>query len=608
VETDTTGFLSGGPTLSRDTAQAWHGQSSLKVVTNTNAYQSVSASVGASAYKPNQPYTFSAYMKWDGVSNGGVAPTLRFYCQANDLAPGNTSIGSVGSVTLTTSWARYVFTVTMPTVFSNGGYAFTAIGLRADTGSPGQAATYWMDGLQIEAGGVASAWHQGYLAPSLVRQGKVQIYDASGNNIYTGFAAKLDDKTDKTKVYTEVECYDQWQDMDRVIVNKVYINQSDVAIIRDLFTSYAPQIDLSLVPTSGSFVFPDLKFREKSLQHAAQYVADTTGFQLYITPAGKLLYQPLTAAGNAPFSLTDTNPNGVTTAGLWVTEYTQDDNAIVNRVFVHGGNKLSSDFTQDISNQVTATNLIFTLAYVPHKASDGAIHVTANGVALVVGYANSSDALKSAGGTKDVLIDQDNHTATFSSVPATPLTVKYRYYAPLIVVVTNAASFTYFGRYFDTEVNDSSIVDSPTALARARALLATQGFGLTHIVLGTRMAGLQAGMLVRIDHSVRNIHDTYQVQKVTYQAHGNGVYFYEVELGAWKWSIVDVLMWADRHGLNDQTEDVSEDVINAQQLLANVAVTTSLTTSLRTGGGYYARTAPVGDGHDAYAGLFTITS
>ena len=72
-------------------------------------------------------------------------------------------------------------------------------------------------------------------------------------------------------------------------------------------------------------------------------------------------------------------------------------------------------------------------------------------------------------------------------------------------------------------------------------LLLEQAYGFEHITLHCWRPGLQAGMMLRIDHNVRDIHTAYIVQTVKIQPLGNGQFQYEVDLGAWNWNLVDIL-------------------------------------------------------------------
>ena len=50
----------------------------------------------------------------------------------------------------------------------------------------------------------------------------MKIYDFTSTLVFGGYAGIIDDTTNRKSVYTHVQCYDYWQQLDRIIVTKVY--------------------------------------------------------------------------------------------------------------------------------------------------------------------------------------------------------------------------------------------------------------------------------------------------------------------------------------------------------------------------------------------------
>ena len=188
---------------------------------------------------------------------------------------------------------------------------WTTIGLRIDTGSAVTGSTFWMDGLQIELGNVATTWMPGGTAPFLVRQGEVIIYDANGNRIFGGYATDFQDKTEYTRVKTQVTCSDYWQDLARVVINQIYTSEYDNQILDDLFENYAPTIDLSDWNQVSTYLFTKIYLRAKTLQESVQQIADTVGFDVWVDPYKKFQYKSPSNSGTAPFAVSD-NPDFIT--------------------------------------------------------------------------------------------------------------------------------------------------------------------------------------------------------------------------------------------------------------------------------------------------------
>jgi hypothetical protein len=461
AESNASIYFHGTPTLSIDTAEAWQGTHGLKVTTQGggNQYEQVGCYLPVSSFQPGATYTFSAYL-----FSGSAGSTLRIYWQGDDGYPTNNNVGAVNTYTLAAGWQRFVITATMPNPIP---FRHTT-GMRFDTGGTAQAIVFWLDGFQCETGSTAHTWIEGntQAGPYLVRQGLVQIYDSNNTNIFTGYVAKLNDMSQYPQSFVEIECYDYWQDLDRVVVNEVYVNESDTYIIRNLLQKYAPWIDRSLIPTTNQFTFTIKRFKQYSLQKAIQAVADTVAYEVYITPDAKFYYAAPHTATTAPFGFTDSlEPLDFRAwVNYKVDQYTQDDNAVVNRVFYYGGQRLVGDYTQDCSGQCDGKSKVFLLAYAPEKASDGAIHVTINGSDISTGY-EGIDTLISQGGSYQAIVNTVSKVVQLDTAyPAgTIASVRYRYKVPLILTLTDQGSYQYFGRYYDATLADDSIYDISTA-------------------------------------------------------------------------------------------------------------------------------------------------
>lgn len=426
---------------------------------------------------------------------------------------------------------------------------------------------------------------------TIVRQGDVQIYDARQNLIFGGHVTKLDDASYGVNTRTIFNCVDYWQALDRVEVQQVFTGQSDVAIITSLLTSYAPWVDQSLLPATGNYVFAK-RVCKGTLRDVLQAIADVTGFLIWIDPESKIHYASPSSSSTAPFDLSD-NPNSITSFGYALTKYEVDDNAIINRVYFYGGKNTSPDFIQDLSPQANGTNTTFLLAYPPDNAADGAKHIVLNGVELVVGSVfdkTTNGQFKSQGGTADVLLNATQQIALFDVAPLATdtLSAKYRYQTPLVVVLSDQQSYNFYGGWFDGRIADKTVYDVQTALQRCRLKLAQHSRGLVSISLTTWTPGLQAGQLVKLTNKLRGIDETYLVQKVTSVPLGHGEFEYDVDLGAWNWNLLDLLVQNAR--ANNPVDDYTEEdttVIQAHETATAATAVVAITKSTHTSAAYY---------------------
>lgn len=602
VQNDTTGFTTAnGTTLSRTTAQYWQGGASLQVVCPGSVpTEGFKAILAGSNFVANATYTLSAYVRGSG--------TVKFICQnQGDFS----TVGGVFTTQLLSgAWQRISITVTMPATIPTAGMA-----LHISTYSVAQAVTFFADGLQIEQGSTATAWTYGGVpaSPKLVRQGEVIVSDSSGANIFGGYAVVLEDQTVKKTNYVKVSCVDYWQFLDTIIINKVYNAQTDLFIVQDLLTTYAPWVAQDLLPSSGSITLSVENFQHFTLQKALQRVANKSGWNMWIDPSKHMRYVDPTKSPTAPFSLSD-QPNFTSSFQCGVDDYTIDDSSAINRVYFYGGKSLSNDLTQVLTPQANGVNDLFVLAYYPHKSSDGLFHLKVNGTDVNLGFVGgigASNTLVANGGTANALLNIDSHTIQWdtASIPTgtVPVTFVYRREIPLLVVVADNSSFAFYGRYLDGVISDSSVFDQSVAVRRCQTLLYEQSFGLETLTIRTWRAGIMAGQIIRVDHTMRNIHKSFIVQSVQVTPKGNGYFEYALTLGAWHINLVDAVMHLARLANPEDTSATeSESTIAITSTNQNVGMHLAVTTSTRTMGGYFPRLTPANDGTDAYPGLFSI--
>jgi hypothetical protein len=400
------------------------------------------------------------------------------------------------------------------------------------------------------------------------------------------------------------------------VVTEVYNGQSDTYMIKDLITKYAPWLDTSLIGSETNYLFGSLPLLHVTLQAALQAITDTAGQVIWITPDRKVHYIPLNGASSATYSISDM-PNFSSSYPAAITKYEQDDTSAINRVYFYGGNYLSNDFTQDISTQANGSNTLFQIAYYPYEATDGHVHVTVGGVAQAVAFTGADQSLPQnvlkPAGTADCLINRSSHTIQFATAPGSGVSVtcKYRYQLPLTVVLTSAASVAFYGMYLDQVYTDTTVVQTSQAIQQSRVLLSEQAFGLTTLEMDVWQPGLVPGTVITVNNSVRGINANFMIQSVEgfFMGGGtSGTIRYHVVCGAWHWNVIDVLMSMLRGGtpLDTNIDGEGSPIQVPDVPVDTVDLTFTVTTSTRTQGGYYPRSTPLGDGHDAYPGLASI--
>jgi hypothetical protein len=459
--------------------------------------------------------------------------------------------------------------------------------------------------------------------PKLVRMGELIVKDAVGNTIWGGYATMFTDIS-TTKLgndkqnFTTIQGVDYEAKLNRIIVNQSYVAQTDVQIIKSLMSIYAPYINTStFLPPSGVFVFPVKNFQNVSVLNALQNIASITGYLIWIDFQKNLHYVQPTNAANAPFYLSD-QPDFLSSFPHNVQQFVQDDNSAINRAIFYGGKTPSKDFTQDVSPLANGSNKTFPVAYYPYVPSSGAYVVTVNGSTQTVGYAtgtsNAANTFISQGGTAQVLVNPDSHVFLFDTAPGSGATVHitYQYEYPLIVVITDEVSHHLFGDpYLDGTISDSSVFDSVTAIQRCKVLLSQQSLGLVTLKIDCWQGGLKSGQTLKVVNSLRGINGSYLIQEVETQPLGAGNFVYHLTCGSWNWNMIDVLVKvAGGQTVIDNTTQANQNpqilFVNSANNNANAHAAAPVIANT-TVAPYYARSAVVGDGHDAFPG-FSVAS
>ncbi len=419
--------------------------------------------------------------------------------------------------------------------------------------------------------------------PYLASNGEVVVTD-NGTLIFDGFVDTCEDKTDKLVVKTKITCHDAWQELGFTLVNNVYSNVYDVDILNDLVANWVPWITLD--PTTigcGTLIYKKV-YRGKSVIDIIQDMCKISGYTAWVDFNKVLHYKNPNQLPQAPIALSDV-PDNINTFAHSVTKYSLDTTSIVNRVLFLGGKELSSDYTQDLSPQANGSNLLFVLAYYPHVASDGYVHVEVGGVAKVVGTANANNTLpknmfKSKGGLADVLVSADSQTILFDTGEApsnngpNSVTATYRYTYPLAIEVTSQPSYLMYGKYYDGKIVDQSVFTITEANARAQTVLTQQAFGLPTLELITYTPGIVAGQVVNVTNQVHGINASFRALTTKTTAYSKDVLWYDITLGAPKPDANTAIMAALQLAApQDTTTDESTTVIQFYEHYGNLVVT-----------------------------------
>jgi hypothetical protein len=396
----------------------------------------------------------------------------------------------------------------------------------------------------------------------------ISIYDDSAVLIFSGYLLypkKFVPITNNAIIY-DIECVDQHQIADRLLVAKTYINTSAQDIANDLYYTYLePEgvtigeiYGVSLFPSSGLFpsdtLFPFASTvileqatfpRVGTVADAMNELAEITGYQWYIDYDKKFYFAPRTFF-NAPFSITDTS-------AVMNINVKQDKSQYRNRQYIRGGLSQTDLITLEKPTPnpdgVSRTFILrFPIAEKP-RIFINSTEINSNDIGI-----NGIDTGKKyyyLYNANTIIQDSTETILTSSDV----IEVTYRGLVALSLVSENPAAIAErasveggTGVYERIDV-DAAISSRQEALDIANGKLTKYAKILREITYDTYTAGLSAGQLQNVNLTQYNISSTdFLIDKVQIsELDGTGRLLYTVHaidgetFGGWQKFYRDLL-------------------------------------------------------------------
>lgn len=332
--------------------------------------------------------------------------------------------------------------------------------------------------------------------------------------------------------------------LDAVIVAKVYENMMDSAILADLFSVYLGEVNATTYVQSGRN-HTRIMFNRITLYEAVAQLAEMSGFDWYVDYDKNLHYfHPVT--NTAPFHLSDT-PNFISHFPYSDLDYNKEAIKLVNRILIVGGTYLSDNSEFELANNGQATVLL--LPYRLHKPTDAtAVQVWRNtGSDTTPVWTPQTVGIDYLHNLTDYdcLYNYQEKFLKFATAPADlkrSARIRGRYPVPVLVRLSEQASYNKYSRWFDDKVIDQNIDSREWAQLVGKGILAERAFEKEFGMLVCTKDGLVSGQRVHIINALRNIDDYYLVNRVITRLIGGSVAQYSVEFGEYNPSLVDILL------------------------------------------------------------------
>jgi len=303
---------------------------------------------------------------------------------------------------------------------------------------------------------------------------EVIITDEGADRVFAGHATrrKVEPAPSDARRRVTLYCQDYTALLKTVVVMEDYTDQTDEAVLDDLFTNYLPEITTANVTASVgtySFVFDNV-----TLFDAVKQVAEKARARWKVDYSKDLHYWTGTTPAAADFGISDA-PDFLATYPFdrGTLSYTDDGEAIVNRVIVQGGVGPSAVITEYFSGD--GVEVEFFLSTRPIRSL---VSITVGGIYQT--YDTDfviDDFVDKDGYMVDCLVNYHRGRvrwdgATPPAVGTNNIAISYVSDTEVAVTCNHVGSQTKYGRIFTRRVTDRDISTVEEAEAYGEAYLA----------------------------------------------------------------------------------------------------------------------------------------
>ena len=328
------------------------------------------------------------------------------------------------------------------------------------------------------------------------------VVNYNSAKIFAGYILSSDETINGFIKYYSVTAKDYSEIMDRMIVSKVYTNQTAQQIISDLVSTFTTGLTIGTVNCPVSI--PLMKFNYISVRECIKRIINVVGnYDYYVDYNAALFFLPI-GTTPAPFTITDTSQNY-----NWNSLEVQADlSQLANVIMIRGARRtgtlsMTEYFTGD------GTTCTFALAYTYPSSPI----VTVGGVTQTVG----NDG-----------VDQDsafqcmwNPTAqsirfTSGNIPtAGTRNIHVQGYPtyPLLLMKSDQNSINTYGQW-QKVIIDKNLQDQATASQRADAELLANSQPISTLTFTTYVDGLQKNQVLNFISAKRNLNLSLKIQQI----------------------------------------------------------------------------------------------
>lgn len=354
-----------------------------------------------------------------------------------------------------------------------------------------------------------------------------------------------------------VSCIDHSFQMDRLLVARIYEDETVGNIIADIIATFAPGYTTTNV--SCDFVVGKIVFNHLTITQCLRKLSDIVRYDWYVDEDKDVHFFP-SSTNVAPFDLTDTTGSHVFRSLV----RTNDGSQLVNRVKVRGGEYDGTSYTDTITVSGNATKSFV----MPYKMSNLQVELdTGSGfVAQDVGI-DFIDTFPDF----DVLHSFQTQSFRFENALSAGNKVRFtgNPKTPVVAILEDQASVEQYGP-IEKLVRDTAILNNTIARKRAAAELMTYASEAIDARFRTYVGGLRTGMLLNVNTA--GYTDELLIKQVTFSGRTKDSFEYSVAcISTQRYTLLDLL----RKIVAPEPQETDEREIAEQLYAANQNITVS---------------------------------
>lgn len=343
----------------------------------------------------------------------------------------------------------------------------------------------------------------------------------------------------------DISCVDYTRDLDRNLVVENYESMTDKEIIKHIVDNYCGGSGITYDSVVAGVTITNLTFNYVPPSECISTIAKLTG-RVWNIDYDKDIHYNLPNVSEAPITITG-NENYKN------LQFTIDNSAVRNRVYVRGGTYLSDTLT--IKQVADGQQTVF---YLPEKPHD--LTVTEGVTSKTVGIKNVNEFTDF-----DYLMSfQEKYVETDTAPTAdTVMTFTLKYDIPVLVALEDSTSIEKYGQ-LEYIVFDSKIDTIAQARERAQAELNDYAESLIVGSFDTTETGFVVGQYITVALTDEGIDDDFIVKSVTARSQGGGVFEYHIKIASADtigiMNFLVGLIESDKNSLNISSEEVVDEI------------------------------------------------